>query len=308
MIVFPEPPDLPADQRANAQGFINYEDAAQDGRILLLAMPHFMGLSVRQHLMHHPLARGAARMGVLPILSRMVIEGTDASISMRRPVSAAGCFQLAHTVSAAGEVDRIILNMWVSLTGAKRRPRLPGGTPPPPSDPTAEPEMVAVGRVYGENVFTRLHAAPDQRKVLRLEVPGIDAPPVPPARHGFRGPDAVLALPEGAEPLDDELRADPADVVVFGLTHTDANQHVNSLVYPRLFEDAALRRFAARGRSAKVLARSVEIAYRKPCFAGDEMRVLVRSYAHGDVLGAVGAFAPPSGTGRPHCWLHMRFA
>ncbi len=41
--------------------------------------------------------------------------------------------------------------------------------------------------------------------------------------------------------------ADPgSDPVAFGLDHTDGNQHVNSLVYPRLFAEAALRRLGAR--------------------------------------------------------------
>ena len=75
----------------------------------------------------------------------------------------------------------------------------------------------------------------------------------------------------GADALD---RASPDEtLIVFGLVHTDSNQHVNSLVYMRLFEEAVLRRFAALGLPEPVLARRLEIAYRKPCFAGDRMHV-----------------------------------
>ena len=40
---------------------------------------------------------------------------------------------------------------------------------------------------------------------------------------------------------------DRTNPVVFGVVHTDSNHHVNSLVYFRLFEEAALRRFAQLG-------------------------------------------------------------
>ena len=95
----------------------------------------------------------------------------------------------------------------------------------------------------------------------------------------------------------------------FGLAHTDSNQHVNSLVYPRLFEDAALRRFAALGKlKPPVLARHVEAAFRKPCFAGERYVIALQAFTIAGKLGAVGAFlSDGSVTARPHCCVRMMF-
>jgi hypothetical protein len=130
---------------------------------------------------------------------------------------------------------------------------------------------------------------------------------VPAARWTWRPLEAATAPPERAEPLDEAELPDEA-TVAFGLAHTDSNQHVNSLVYPRLFQEAALRRFAARGRSTRVLPRRIEIAYRKPCFAGDRARITLRAFALPDgQLLATGAFVPEGG-GRAYCVLGMTFA
>jgi hypothetical protein len=69
-------------------------------------------------------------------------------------------------------------------------------------------------------------------------------------------------------------------VTAFGLDHTDSNQHVNSLVYPRLFAEAALRRLAELERPRRLLIRALDIAYRKPSFAGDRVRIHTRLFRH----------------------------
>ncbi len=154
--------------------------------------------------------------------------------------------------------------------------------------------------------MTRLFAPPAERKVLSLDVDGESR--VPHARWTWRAPGEVLELPAGARWLDDAFAPDAADVV-FGLHHTDSNQHVNSLVYPRLFQDAALRRFAQHRRDARLLARRIEIAYRKPCFAGDRVEIVMRAFAAGDELGAVGALVSASAPlERPHCTMQVRFS
>jgi hypothetical protein len=158
--------------------------------------------------------------------------------------------------------------------------------------------------VFGENVFTRLFAPPEERKVVRFDFEGV--PPVPEARYSWRAPEEMLLTPPAAELVDHELR-DDTHPVAFGLSHTDSNQHVNSLVYPRLFEEAALRRFAEHGCRTDVLARYVEIVYRKPAFAGDRMRIQLRAFRHRGQLAAVGTFVPLAGE-RPHCWIRILFA
>ena len=65
---------------------------------------------------------------------------------------------------------------------------------------------------------------------------------------------------------------------------------MNSLVYPALFEDAVLRRLAKLGRSPHVLARSLEIAYRRPSFAGDTVRVAFSLAMNAGAIVALGHF------------------
>jgi len=288
--------------RAAATGYLRYEDIAQDGRILLGALPHSVGLVVwRKLLEKHEGARAATHAGLIPILTRFVIEGTDAALSVSKPVDFTGCFQLGHAVDAAGTVNRIVLNIWTRGEGVIGRTY---GAPPANAGARA-----TVGRVFAEHTFTRLFAPPAERKVLRLDVPGM--PPVPPERYDFHPPDALLAPPPGATLLDESLTPDEV-AYAFGLAHTDSNQHVNSLVYPRLFEEAALRRFAARGRKTAVLARRLEVAYRKPFFAGQRTRIVLRAYEHEGHLAACGAFLPEpadlANPARAHAFLRMSFS
>ncbi len=272
-------PDGP---RARGEMQLRYEDVAQDGRLMLGALSHGLGEIVwRKTLENHAGSVTLRESGVVPILTRIRFEGGGGPLSIARPLALEGGFSLAHAVTASGEVDRIFIDMWLEATGV--RARLYG---PPPS---RAGEPVLAGRLYAEHVFTRLFAAPEDRKVLRLDGPGL--PGVPEARREWSPPASVATIPAGATVLG-ELRPDDA-LVCFGLAHTDSNLHVNSLVYPRLFEDAALRRFAALGETTVVLAREVEIAYRKPCFAGETMAIVVQAFRHEGRLGAIGAFVKP---------------
>ena len=281
MPIFPDLPELPDEQRRAASGPLRYEDVAQDGRLVLTALPHFLGLLVFQPILaRNQAARSLARSGIFPIMSRMIIDGGQGPVSVSRLVDGSGGFALAHTVDESGQPNRLLLEMWAEMTAPRARTH---GPPPPGAG-----ELIGVGRVYGEHVFTRLFAPPGERKVTRFP-PG-PWPEVPPARREWRGVDAIVALPDGAVWLEDE-RPDDAPLV-FGLAHTDANQHVNSLAYPRLFEDAALRRLARLGRPTTVLARYMEIGYRKPCFAGQSVRIVLRAYLRGERVGVAGWFRP----------------
>ncbi len=293
--MIPPEPEVPADQHGAGRAPVRYEDVSEDGRIRLTSLAHFLGLVLWQNAVSksEP-ARAAARQGILPILTRLALEGGHGPHSVRRPVDGSGCFQLAHTVDAAGRPNRILLNMWMTMTA-------PAGRTHGPPPPNARETLVA-GRVFGEHMFTRPFAPRGDRRVVAL--PGLEGPP--PALYTWRAGDELVALPAGATPLDDDLVVD-ATPIVFGLTHSDSNHHVNSLVYPILFEDAALRRFHARGRSTRVLARSLEIAYRKPCFAGEEFRIHLRAFVADGALAAAGTFVPVGG-GRPHCFIVMRFS
>jgi hypothetical protein len=110
------------------------------------------------------------------------------------------------------------------------------------------------------------------------------------------------------------MRLDPVPIP-FGPVHTDSNMHVNSLVYVRLFEEAALRRFAALGRGTGVLGRTLDIAYRRPCFAGQTVRFVERAFEEGGRLGVVAALVDAKdaesdaalSAARPHAFARLTF-
>ncbi|MFW6051665.1 MAG: hypothetical protein ACODAU_10845 [Myxococcota bacterium] len=299
MTWFPDPPE-PEAPLEGARVPLRYEDVSQDGRIKLVAIPPSLGATAwRKRLSDHPLTRLGREEGILPILSRMVIECGDGPISVRRDLEGSGWFQLAHTENAAGEPERIIMNLWAEVHSLR------GRTHGPP--PEGVGERIRVGRVFAEHVMTRPFHPPEQRRVHRLPG-GTDVPEVPPAVYPWRAPDRAAAIPAGATPLEPERRPDTAPIAL-GLGHTDSNQHVNSLVYPELFEQAALRRFADLGRPTDVLPVYVELAYRKPCFAGQRIRVVLQAYEHDGHLGAAGVFLPDDDpTAKPHCYASMRFS
>ena len=282
-------PELAPERVATASFPLRYEDIAQDGRMMMTALPPAIGWTVwRQLLADHPSARSMQRQGLVAILSRLTVDGTDQPIHVSQRVEATGGYQLARH-EKGGNVEKLFLNMWVEVRGAR-------GRMVPPEGPG---ESVVAGRVFAEHTFTRIFAAPGDRKVTRLDLEGI--PPVPEATYDFPPPGTAMELPFDAEPLDDDYVADDA-VTVFGLDHTDSNQHVNSLVYPRLFAEAAFRRLAARGRPRRALVRALDIAYRKPSFAGDTVRAHLKTFTIGDRVGAAGFLVDAAdAAARPRC-------
>ncbi len=302
MITVPSLPDLPADQRASAPLPFRYEDIAQDGRMMLGALSPALGAVIWGKLLaQHPAAKGMSRGGVVPILTRLVAEGMPGPFSVNTTASVTGAFQMAHALKD-GSVDKIIVNMWAQLEaphGSTFGPRPPEGAP-----------LVIAGRVFAEHVLTRLFAPTADRKVTRLDLPGVD--PIPAQAVPWRAPSAILALPDGAAAIEPDFSVDPQPVV-FGVAHTDSNQHVNSLIYPRMFEESVVRRLAALGKSPAVLARFLEVGYRKPSFAGEELRIALRLFTLGSRVGAVGAFVTadeallPLAQAKPRCCLKMLF-
>ena len=279
MPVLPPRPEVPAEQRTTGALALRYEDIAQDGRIHLTALADSLGsIAWARLLARHPIADLARTRGVLPILTKLVLVGENETLSVEKPITGDAAFELAH--AGAADARRLFLNLWIDLSGERGRtnaPPMPGAG-----------ELVGVGSVYGEHIFTSPFAPPGARRITRLAFPGL--PEIPAREHDYLAPDTLLSLPEGAAAIDEDLVADAAPLVM-GLAHTDSNQHVNSLVYPRLFEEAILRRLAARGlRTGGLLMRRAELAYRRPCFAGETLRVRLRLYERGQSLGAVGLF------------------
>jgi hypothetical protein len=309
MLPFPAPPaplaDLPEDRRATGTVPLRYEDIAQDGRLVLEALSPALGEVVWRRQLWPDVLRALSEAGIVAILTRLVGEGDEGPFATHRPLESTGTYQFAHTLTPSGTVDRIVLEMWIES-------QLPIGRnygPPPPR----AGERVRAGRLYAEHVLTRLFAPPEQRKVTRFTMSGAE-------HHGPVRPwvlaESVATLPEGAVPLEAGLRVDPTPIA-FGLAHTDSNQHVNSLVYPRIFEDAANRRFLELGKLAPpVLARRSEAAFRKPCFAGEGYALALQAFTYEGQLGAVGVFVTREEAQSPerlakakgHCFVRMLFA
>ena len=141
-----------------------------------------------------------------------------------------------------------------------------------------------VSRAYGQRVYTRLHAPRGQHLVTGMA--GFGESRIPAHRSAWEPATRLLECPAGAELLDATPRLDPARVV-FGLSHTDLNQHVNFLMYHRAIEQAALTRAVDLGMSAKVVSREAELGYRKPSFAGDTVRIALQAFRVETALGMV---------------------
>ena len=269
-------------QRTTGRLDLRYEDVAQDGRVQLETMPVALGVIWRALMVDKTTRRALRDAGIVPILTRFEIEGTAGPFSVDRPLEIEGGYALGHVADAEGRVSRLLLVMDGELWGPKGRTNLP-----PPEDAGTR---ALVGRVRAEHVFTRPFAPAEERKVLALPFGGGGF--VPSERLEWRPPTSTLDPPSGARPLEGKLRDDPVETVI-GLSHTDSNQHVNSLVYPRLFEDAALRRMAELGRPTAVLARKLDIAFRRPTFAGEVLRLSLQAFEQGGRVVCVGVFFGP---------------
>jgi hypothetical protein len=282
---------------------LRFEDVTQDGRLVLEAIPNAFGAAVwRGILAHDPASAALLERGIIPVLSRFVLEGEAGPLAASATIEADGACRLARLADG-----RIVLDMWASL-------HAPLGRTYGTFERAGERALVA--RAYAEHVLTRPFAPPGQRRVTELDFRGApvledvlqDVRPASPA------PEAVATLPEGATPLEPAMALDPL-AITFGLVHTDSNMHVNSLVYIRLFEEAALRRFVALGRGANVLGRTIDIAYRRPCFAGQTVHVIQRAFEAGGRLGVVAALidekdaagGAPLSAAKPHAYVRLTF-
>lgn len=295
MHVFPETPNGP---RATAEVPLRYEDITQDGRLRLESFSTALGETVWKGLLDkHPGSAALREQGIVPILTRYLAEGTPGPFGMMPTISSAGTFELTHALSpTTGDVDRILLRMWVEIFGPLGRTHGP--------QPENAGTLALAGRVFAEHVLTRPFGLAAERKVLSLDGDGL--PGIPDARSVWTPPAEIMNLPPEARPLEPAPSHDPL-AIVFGICHTDSNHHVNSLVYPRLFEEAAIRRFVSLNRTKPVLARFTDVAYRKPFFAGDRAAIVLQAFAEGGRLGAVGAFVPEDPSSRPHAFVRMVF-
>jgi hypothetical protein len=290
--MFPPAPS-PDVQRATGTYPIRFEDLSQDGRVHLEPIVAsidaaiwrpILGKSAVSHALHAD--------GVRPVFTRLALEVGPARLTLGEVLTAEGVYEIAHEPDGQGGAKRLFLNMWTTIGVEPSKHRA---------------ERASVGRLFAEHQLTRPHAPPGERRVVKL--PGKE--PLPRAEYVSPRHESLLDLAADREWLEPELHED-AMPIRFGLSHTDINQHVNSLVYPRLFGDAALRRFDGLGAPTRTLACRLCIAFRKPFFAGNAARIALRAYrepASGE-LGAVGTFASVEGgeAARPHVYVDLGFS
>jgi hypothetical protein len=261
-----------------------YEDVTQDGRLGVRPTSHAIGTAVwRGVLDHHPVATSMIGRGILPILTRLVVCVGGGPIGVRARVTAEGGFELVEAIDDQGK-SRFRADMWADVRGVRSRTF---GPPPGP-----EAEEIALGAMWAEHVLTKPFAPPAERSVDRLPDGLVTSRTV-----RATAPWDAVALPEGARWLEPELRDDAAPFAL-GLGHTDSNQHVNSLVFPQLLEEAALRRLHTLGLPFDRFVDRFELSFRKPSFAGDVLVLRLRAYertrADGSVShGVAGVFASP---------------
>lgn len=289
MFSTPAAPPFPPGFSATSSAHLRYEDVTMDGRLIPIAAPAGLAGLWREVLVAHPGARNALQLGIIPILTRLTIQTAETSIRVDRPVETRNGFALAHARDERGDVARLFMNVWCEIHGiAGRLGRA-----------NTAGELTFAGSVFAEHTFTRPLAPPDQRRVVRLGVEGY--PDVPELPYAQPAPSTAAEAPDGAAWID-ELAPDTADYV-FTLDQSDSNQHVNSLVYIRLFMEAVNRRLAAVGRPLRVRATAVDVGYRKPCFPGDKVRAHLRLYQLGDALGAAGSVIGDDG--KPRCYVRV---
>lgn len=287
----PLPPSRgPGQDGGTAAILPRYEDITQDGRLQLTALMPGLGAAVwRALLAQLPAIEAFRAQGIAPILRRLVAVGEDRSVSVNCSLHYTGSFRFAREKNG----DRLFANMWVEA----HAPVASTNGPRPAKDAPRE----LVGRIFAEHVLTRPFAPPAERRVTSLEGPGL--PAIPEDEHVFETAESLLETAGG--PLED------AGDFPFGMMHTDSNQHVNSLVYPRAFEEAALRRFVQDARIAKgpaLLARAVELRWRKPFFAGERATIGMRVVrAEGAEVSVVGAFHREDSPARPSSAVKMLF-
>jgi len=266
-------------QRVTSELALRFEDVAQDGRMRADSLPVALGAVWRAMTLPKAVTGSLTRQGILPILTRLVSEAGDGPFPIDRVMTVKGGFELLASRGSDGSVERILLDMDAEISGPKGRTHLPG--------PDDAGTVARAGTIKAEHVFTKPFAPREDRKVLSLDVDGESF--VPDATRVWRSPASTLDVSSDARAIEADFSIDPTPLAM-GISHTDSNQHVNSLVYPRLFEEAVLRRLVAIGKPRDVLSRSFDVAFRRPSFAGDVLRARLRLYERDGGWVATGSF------------------
>jgi len=258
---------------------LRYEDVNQEGTVRLEALSTGVGVVWERLLRGLSVSAALRQQGILPILSEMTIRALPGPFPVGT-LTVTGGAAFARTRDAQGQSDRVFLDLVADLAGTLGRTNLP----PPPQAGALRP----AGSLFARHTCTRPFGPEAQRRVRdlpELEAQGVvlkDVPAVDPK-------DIAEFLP-GETKISGDFALD-SNTLLLGLRHTDSNQHVNSLVYIQAFEEACLRHLAGAGvNTARLFASSVRVAYRKPSFAGESLRIRLRGFKDAEGVGAVGMF------------------
>lgn len=286
---FPPIPEVGETFRGVGNMRPRYEDICQDGRLRLQGAwapigPILWGGKIPGLL---PFMLASRDDGVRSVLTRVFLDGGVGPMSAVTPAETEVRTELARNLDESGNIRRLLLNTWLvshAPLGKRGDPSVAG---------SGEPQLVS--RAYGQHVITRPFAPPGQHRVEALKMNGEAY--VPEAVGEYFPPEDAVCVPAGAELIDTEP-SDDVVPIVFGLTHTDPNQHVNFLAYANIVESVGLRRLHELGIDKLFLARKMELGYRKPCFAGESLRVVMQAFRYkGDFGVAVAITDAASGTG-----------
>lgn len=286
---FPPIPEVPETFRGVGKTRPRYEDICQDGRLRIQGAwapigPILWGGKIPGLL---PFMLASRDDGVRSVLTRVFLDGGVGPMSAMSPVETEVRTELARNLDDEGNLRRLLLNTWL----VSKAPLGKHGDPSVPA--SGEPRIIS--RAYGQHVMTRPAAPAGKHHVTALKMNGEDYLPEPVGE--YFPPEGAVEIPSGATLIETDPRDDVVPVV-FGLTHTDPNQHVNFLAYANIVESVALRRLHELGFDALFLAKKMELGYRKPCFAGQTCSVVMQAFRYeGDLGVAVAITDAPPGTG-----------
>jgi hypothetical protein len=265
--------------RASGELRLRYEDVSQEGMVRLEALSTSVGVVWERLLRGLAISSTLRQQGILPILSEMHVDSLPGPFAVG-PLAVTGGASFARTCDAEGQSDRVFLDLSAQISGPLGRTNMPA--------PAHAGQPRPAGRLFARHTCTRPFAPADQRRVR--DMPELEAQGVTLHDVAASEPHKIATLLPSDAPLAPDLALD-ANVLQVGLRHTDSNQHVNSLVYIQAFEEACLRHLGGLGVSTgRLWATSVRVAYRKPSFAGESLRIRLRGFEHEGGFGAVGVF------------------
>ncbi len=281
-----EMPEVPEAQRFEAPFAMRYPDLSQRHRVKAGTMAFALETTAWQGLLAppHPVASLARDQGVLAILTRLRIRMDDVEVRPYDTLRARGAAWLGEQ-AVPNRPQRHLLDLGADLI------RVEGET------------EARVGRVVGRHVFTRPFAAPAERAVTDWPASLGDAMSAA-VDTAFLAPATVISPPKDARRLDADFVNTGA--FTFSLANTDPNQHVNSLEYIAVARRRVALADVAGG--ASLWLRDVEVAYRKPSFAGDTVDIYVQRFRQGDGLCALATIERHGGGDRrPLAYLRLGF-